>query len=155
MIQRTSGIKRITGILKVPGTPIISGRLRIPRIPWISEIFGILRTDWMTSPHLELLISAKNCAPKHLKVAKLCASSINLSDELWTQSYSSVPFIARNLKKGKTRFISILSNPIKVVIVVVVIVVVFVQKSQVQNIFQKKNHVQNIFDQKNFKSKKL
>ena len=49
--------------------------------------------------------------------------------------------IENGLKSGvivKTRVISIVSNPIKVVVVVVVIVAVFAHKSRVQNIFGQK-----------------
>ena len=57
-------------------------------------------------------------------------------DELWTDTVS------------KTRLISIVSNPIKVVVVLVVIVVVFVQKVRSKTFFVKKNLGQNIFDPK-------
>ena len=90
--------------------------------------------------------------------AKLCASSTNLSDKLWTQSYSSVPFSARILKKGKTRLISIVSKPIKVMVVVaiVVLLVVFVwKKLGPKNCWSKKNLGPKKSRPQNFGNKKI
>ena len=64
-------------------------------------------------------------------------------DELWTDTVS------------KTRLISIVSNPIKVVVVLVVIVVVFVQKVRSKTFFVKKNLGQDIFNPKKFRSKNI